>query len=251
MSSDHTHHDLPPAAETRTRVDKAAAGAETPLEPDLSSEAPLGDSAAEAVETVVRRESTLELMATMFNLGQLSQTPQDIPQLALAGRSNVGKSSLINALARRRQLAKVSSTPGKTRSVNLFRVNPEGFYLTDLPGYGYAKRGKEERRLWGALIESYLTHTPQLKAVVILLDCRLPVQDIDRRMVEFANVNGLTLMPVLTKADKCNQRERAARQREWAMHLRGEMALPVSAHTGLGLSALWDQLRQAAEATSE
>lgn len=247
MSSDHTFHEsLPestemiantPCALPDMATSKVAPEEETPDAFEAAAESP--------TENAPRRESTLELMATMFNLQQLTQTPQDIAQLALAGRSNVGKSSLLNALARRRQLAKVSSTPGKTRSVNLFRVNPEGFYITDLPGYGYAKRGKEERRLWGTLIETYLTKTPQLKAVVILLDCRLPVQEIDRRMVDFAKANGLTLLPVLTKADKCNQRERAARQREWAMHLRGDMALPVSAHTGLGISTLWDKLREA------
>lgn len=197
------------------------------------------------------RESSLELAATLYNLAQLRDAARtmmrDAPQLALAGRSNVGKSSLINALARRRQLARVSSTPGKTRSVNLFRVTPEGFYLTDLPGYGYARRGKQERRLWGELIETYLTRTPMMRAVVLLLDCRLPVQEADRLMAGFAREHGLRIVPVLTKADKCNQRERAARQKEWSPYLGGDRALPVSARTGMGVNVLWDRLRAEAD----
>lgn len=189
---------------------------------------------------------TLELTATLFTPEQLRAAVPDAVQFALAGRSNVGKSSLINALARRRQLAKISATPGKTRSVNLFRALPDGFYLTDLPGYGYARRGKEERRAWGTLIETYLLETERLRAVVLLLDCRLPPQAVDRALVNFARAHRLRLLPVLTKADKCNQRERAARQKEWAPMLAGQLALPVSARTGLGVSALWALLREAA-----
>lgn len=197
----------------------------------------------------VRRESTLELAATLFTREQLKAALADMgsaPQIALAGRSNVGKSSLLNALARRRQLAKVSSTPGKTRSVNLFRAVPEGFYVADLPGYGYARRGKAERRAWGELIGDYLTAAPQLRAVAILLDCRLPPQQADRDMVSFARARGLPVLAVLTKADKCSQREREARRREWAVFLRGEAPLPVSARTGMGMAKLWDLLRAAA-----
>lgn len=191
-------------------------------------------------------DPTLELVGTLFTLEQLRAAVPDVPQIAMAGRSNVGKSSLINALARRRQLARISSTPGKTRSVNLFRVTPDGFCLTDLPGYGYARRGKQERKAWGMLIETYLKETPLLKAVALLLDCRLPPQEVDRAMVDFARAHNLTLLPVLTKSDKCNQRERAARQKEWAQHLRGVLPLPVSAKTGLGIHTLWAQLRASA-----
>lgn len=211
--------------------------------PASPSEALAGESRA------AKRESTLELAATLFTREQLKNALADMgdaPQLALAGRSNVGKSSLLNALARRRQLAKVSSTPGKTRSVNLFRAAPEGFFVTDLPGYGYARRGKEERRAWGELIGDYLTATPQLKAVVVLLDCRLPPQQADKDMVGFARAHGLPVLAVLTKADKCNQREREIRRKEWALFLRGVAPLPVSAKTGMGMTRLWDMLREAA-----
>ena len=122
-----------------------------------------------SAEKKKRPEPSLELLATLYTLEQLEEASHDMPQLALAGRSNVGKSSLINALARRKKLAKVSSEPGKTRSVNLFKVLPDGFCLTDLPGYGYARRGHEERRNWAALIQTYLEKTRSLRALVLLL----------------------------------------------------------------------------------
>ena len=182
----------------------------------MSQSRPAPTAAQSEESRAAKRESTLELAATLYTREQLRETLAgmgETPQIALAGRSNVGKSSLLNALARRRQLARVSSTPGKTRSINLFRVVPEGFYITDLPGYGYARRGKAERRAWGELIGDYLTGTPQLKAVVVLLDCRLPPQQADRDMVSFALSRNLPVLAVLTKADKCSQREREARRR--------------------------------------
>ena len=172
--------------------------------------------------------------------------PRDgLPQVAFAGRSNVGKSSVINRLLNRKNFARVGAAPGKTTHINYFLID-RSFYLVDLPGYGYARRGKEERRAWGTLIETYLRETKRLRAVVLLLDCRLPPQAADRAMVDFARVHRLSLLPVLTKADKCNQRERSARQKEWAPMLGGASALPVSARTGLGLPALWALLREAA-----
>ena len=94
---------------------------------------------------------TLTLETTAYTIEQLARMPQ--AQIALAGRSNVGKSSLVNALAGRKALAKVSSTPGKTRSVNYYHVDPDGFYIVDLPGYGYARCSQQERQKWGELLE--------------------------------------------------------------------------------------------------
>ena len=156
--------------------------------------APSAAPPAKSADTpcAVKRESTLELAATLFTREQLKAALADMgasPQIALAGRSNVGKSSLLNALARRKQLAKVSSTPGKTRSVNLFRVVPEGFYVTDLPGYGYAKCSQEERKSWAKLIEYYLTQAPRLKALA--QDC---IHGIDKTLTlhDFRIVTGPT-----------------------------------------------------------
>jgi len=153
---------------------------------------------------------TLTLEATTFNKPQLQEQlsvleQRQEAQIALAGRSNVGKSSLVNALARRKQLAKISATPGKTRSINFYRVAPDGFSLVDLPGYGYAKCSQEERKSWAKLIEYYLTNTPTLKALALLLDCRIPPQALDRDLADFARGHGIPLLPVLTKADKCTQ----------------------------------------------
>lgn len=192
-----------------------------------------------------RPDPTLELLATLYTLEQLEEASHDLPQIALAGRSNVGKSSLINALARRKKLAKVSSEPGKTRSVNLFKVNPDGFCLTDLPGYGYARRGHEERRNWAALIQKYLEETPSLRALVLLIDCRIPVQESDRLMADFARSRKLPVIAVLTKADKCTLKERSAQQKTWETILGGRRPLPVSAVTRLGIDELWRMLREA------
>ena len=104
----------------------------------------------------------LELETTAYTFDQLMHN--DAPQLALAGRSNVGKSSLVNALAQRRKLAKVSATPGKTRSINYYRVSPWNFFLVDLPGYGYAKANHAEREKWGKLLERYLKECSSLLA---------------------------------------------------------------------------------------
>lgn len=187
---------------------------------------------------------TLELVATLYTLGQLEAAARDLPQVAFAGRSNVGKSSLINALARRKALAKVSSEPGKTRSVNIFRVLPDGFCLTDLPGYGYARRAQEERKAWAELIQQYLEHTPSLRALALLIDCRIPTQESDRIMADFARARGLPVLGVLTKADKCSLRERAAQVRIWEGIL-GEKPVIVSSVTRLGLEELWTRLRKA------
>ena len=180
---------------------------------------------------------TLTLEATTFNKPQLQEQLSVLEQhqeaqIALAGRSNVGKSSLVNALARRKQLAKISATPGKTRSINFYRVAPDGFSLVDLPGYGYAKCSQEERKSWAKLIEYYLTNTP------------IPPQALDRDLADFARGHGIPLLPVLTKADKCTQVERSKRQQEWSRLLNGIMPLPVSSKDMRGVDALWSELRR-------
>ena len=192
----------------------------------------------------------LILEETLYTLGQLKSAAPEKAHIALAGRSNVGKSSLINALAKRKQLAKVSSTPGKTRSVNLYRVAPQNFFLTDLPGYGYAKRSKSERELWANLIEKYLVECENLVAVAILLDCRLEPQEADKMMVQFALAHQIPIIPILTKADKCTQKERSERISQWTVLIpRGE-PIAVSSHSGLGLRELWKKLILVAENSS-
>jgi GTP-binding protein len=183
---------------------------------------------------------TLHLEATAYTRSQLV-FPEE-PQVALAGRSNVGKSSLINALAGRKQLAKVSSEPGKTRSVNYYRLDASPAFLVDLPGYGYARCSKEERHKWAGLLEHYLTQTPGLTALLLLLDGRLPPQSSDRSMAEFALAHGMPLIGVLTKVDKGKQREREVSRSAWEALLGDVPLIPVSSHKKTGLETLWEHI---------
>ena len=157
--------------------------------------------------------------------------------------SNVGKSSVINKLLNRKNFARVSAQPGKTIHINYFTID-KAMYLVDLPGYGYAKCSQEERKSWAKLIEYYLTNTPTLKALALLLDCRIPPQALDRDLADFARGHGIPLLPVLTKADKCTQVERSKRQQEWSRLLNGIMPLPVSSKDMRGVDALWSELRR-------
>lgn len=136
-----------------------------------------------------------------------NQYPIDVrPEVAFVGRSNVGKSSIINALTNRRKLAKVSQTPGKTRLINFFLIN-EDLYLVDLPGYGYAKVSKTEKESWGKTIETYLMEREQLKKVVLLVDSRhKPTQD-DIIMHEWIKHFGYKVTVVATKSDKLSNNE--------------------------------------------
>ena len=183
---------------------------------------------------------TLHLEATAYTRSQLV-FPEE-PQVALAGRSNVGKSSLINALAGRKQLAKVSAEPGKTRSVNYYRLDASPAFLVDLPGYGYARCSKDERRKWAGLLEHYLTQTPGLTALLLLLDGRLPPQQSDRAMATFALTHDLPLIGVLTKVDKGKQRERDVARSAWEVLLGDVPLIPVSSHKKTGLETLWDHI---------
>jgi GTP-binding protein len=179
------------------------------------------------------------------------QFPADrLPEFAVVGRSNVGKSSLINSLLRRRLLAKISRTPGKTRAVNLFLVttsDPElsRFYLVDLPGYGYAKVSKSVRAEWGPLIESYLVDRPQLLTVVLLVESRV-VTDQDRQTAAWLRAIGREPLIVATKVDKLKpgERVRALRQTRRELGLSdGQPMIPYSAVTGEGRDDLWGALR--------
>lgn len=181
---------------------------------------------------------TVVLEKTVYLLDQLEAMP--LPQLALAGRSNVGKSSLLNKLTGRKNLAKISSTPGKTRSLNFYRVSPENFYLVDLPGYGYARCSKAERDKWSKLIAAYLRQNAQLFGVVALLDSRLPPQALDIELIQYINTLGIEVVPVLTKADKCKQAVRRMNQAAWQRLLNAKTPpLLISSHSGMNIDKLW------------
>lgn len=142
--------------------------------------------------------------------GTAAQLPKcTTPEIAFAGRSNVGKSTLINKLFQRKNLARVSSVPGKTATINFYRCGEVTF--ADLPGYGYAKRSKSELRRWQELINGYLQDDRDLRAVLLLIDMRHPPTQNDLQMVDFLIDTEMPFAIVLTKADKLNKTERAAR----------------------------------------
>lgn len=162
-----------------------------------------------------------------------------LPEVAFAGRSNVGKSSLLNLLLRRRKFARVSNTPGRTREINFFEVNHE-FLLVDLPGYGYARVSKERRDEWRPLIEGYLTQAVNLKGVVLLLDIRRDPTTEDRQMLDFLAEVGIPTLIAITKADKLTRQAAAQRVTQLAavLELDEEQIVTVSAHTGAGRDEL-------------
>jgi len=142
---------------------------------------------------------------------QFPKTP--MPEIAFAGRSNVGKSSLLNSIVARRGLAKTSSTPGKTQQINFFRIN-DRFHFVDLPGYGYAKVSKTEREAWVRLIESYLRGRDQLRLVVALSDIRHEPTALDRDMFQWLDAIRRPFIVVLTKHDKVTAAQARAREEE-------------------------------------
>jgi GTP-binding protein len=172
-----------------------------------------------------------------------------LPEVAFAGRSNVGKSSLLNALVRRKSFARVSRTPGRTREINFFRVN-NNFVLVDLPGYGYARISKEKKAEWRPMIESYLRRTTQLRGIVLLLDIRREPSEDDRAMLDFLAEVEVPTIVALTKTDKLSKaaaREGAV-QIARSLALEPEQVIPFSAHTGEGRVELLEAITSLVEA---
>jgi GTP-binding protein len=193
---------------------------------------------------------SLEFIGGMASLGGW-RPPAELPEVAFAGRSNVGKSSLLNRLINRKKFARVSNTPGRTREVNFFKVN-ERFVLVDLPGYGYARISKEKRAEWKPLIESYLRGSPQLRGIVQLLDVRHDPTDDDRQMLDFLGELGVPTIVVLTKIDKLRPNERKKRLPELAVMLGvdDDQMIPFSAVTGEGRNELAEAMESLLEQPS-
>lgn len=171
-----------------------------------------------------------------------SQYPEGgLPEFALAGRSNVGKSSFINKMLNRKGLARISSKPGKTQTLNFYLIN-EVLYFVDVPGYGYAKVSKKEREAWGRMIETYLTKREQLKAVVLIVDLRHPPTEDDCLMYDFLKHYGIPCIIIATKADKVPKGK-------WQKHLKvtretlsleeGDEIVLFSSETGEGKDKAW------------
>ncbi|MRX74222.1 YihA family ribosome biogenesis GTP-binding protein [Bacillus lacus] len=170
------------------------------------------------------------------------QYPQgDLPEIALAGRSNVGKSSFINKLLNRKNLARISSKPGKTQTLNFYIIN-EVLHFVDVPGYGYAKVSKTERAAWGKMIEQYMINREQLKAVVLIVDLRHSPSNDDVMMYNFLKHYGIPVIIIATKADKIPKGK-------WEKHLKvvrdtldmdkSDHLILFSSETGLGKDKAW------------
>ena len=190
---------------------------------------------------------SLEFMGGMASAGGW-RPESSLPEIAFAGRSNVGKSSLLNRLVHRKKLARVSNTPGRTREVNFFKVN-DRFILVDLPGYGYARISKERRAEWRPLIEGYLRSSAELRGIVQLLDARHDPTPDDARMLDFLGEVGVPTLIALTKVDKLKPGERktVAVRRAADLGLDVDQVIPFSAVTGEGR----DELAEAIEALLE
>jgi GTP-binding protein len=171
------------------------------------------------------------------------------PEIAFLGRSNVGKSSLINSLLGVKGLARTSSTPGRTQSLNFFLIN-EAFYFVDLPGYGYAKTSQANRRVWGAMVEKYLAQRRQLVLSILIVDARHEPSPLDLQMKSWLQHFGLPYLVVSTKIDKLSANERRASWQRAKRVLATERIIPYSALTRDGAAELWDEI-QASIATQQ
>ena len=176
------------------------------------------------------------------------QYPTDVrPEIAFVGRSNVGKSSLINALMNRKSLARVSGQPGKTRTINFYNIENRLFFV-DLPGYGYAKAPKHEKEKWGNMIESYLKNREQLRCIIQLIDIRHPVSPLDLQMREWLAYYGFEMVFVMTKMDKLKRSQVAAHVKTIRLGLGLEAdtknLLPFSSETKQGRDELLAVIEQ-------
>jgi GTP-binding protein len=173
--------------------------------------------------------------------------PPILPEIAFAGRSNVGKSSLINTLLNRKGLARTSNTPGRTQEINFFRVN-DRFAFIDLPGYGYAKVPEVIRKQWGPMVETYLRVRDNLNLVVLILDVRRDPSEEDLQLMNWLPLYQIPFLAVLTKTDKVSNNGLADRRRRIVEKIGLSAEIPLvafSAKTGAGKESLWREIRKA------
>ncbi len=179
--------------------------------------------------------------------GITSKLPENtLPEVAFAGKSNVGKSSLINALMNRKSYARISATPGKTQTINFYNINQE-LYLVDLPGYGYAKVSEKEKMEWGKLIERYLHGSSQLKIVFLLIDIRHAPSANDKMMYSWIIDQGFYPVIIATKLDKIRRSQKDKQLkilREGLELLKGTKIIAFSAETKQGRDEIWEFIEQ-------
>ena len=186
--------------------------------------------------------SRAEFLVSAFKPNQYPA--HDLPEIAFAGRSNVGKSSLINTLVNRKKLVRTSSTPGRTQSLNFFTVN-DRYCFVDLPGYGYAKVPQMVKKNWGPMMETYLRERKNLKGVVLILDARRTPSRDDQDMLRLMGTCGVPVLPVVTKIDKVPRTKRAAALKAIGSALGGDLVLtPFSSTTGEGRVDVWAAVRE-------
>jgi len=170
---------------------------------------------------------------------------EDIPEIALAGRSNVGKSSVINMLVNMRKLARTSSSPGKTQTINFYKIN-NAFGFVDLPGYGYAKVSKSSKEQWGKMIETYLNNRPNLLEVLQLVDIRHTPTQQDKQMYDWIKQCGFNSIVIATKLDKISrgQRQQQLNTIRKELQMGDNLLIPVSSENREGKDILWEAITE-------
>jgi GTP-binding protein len=186
----------------------------------------------------------VELVISAVRPAQYPET--ELPEFALAGRSNVGKSSFINKLIGRKSMARISSKPGKTQTLNFYKIEEELFFV-DVPGYGYAKVSKTEREAWGKMIETYITSREQLRAVIQIVDLRHAPSKDDQMMYDFMKHYNIPCIIIATKADKIPKGKWDKHKkivRETLDMEKGDPLIVFSSETGLGKDEAWKQIEK-------
>ena len=180
-------------------------------------------------------------------IGVTSAIPQtELPEVAFAGKSNVGKSSLINALMNRKSYARTSSQPGKTQTINYYNIN-DAMFLVDLPGYGYANANQQVKAKWGKMVEKYLKVSKQLRQVFLLIDIRHDPSANDKMMYDWIVANGYHPVIIATKLDKLKRSQIPKHVKAVRTGLgleKDDILIPVSSHTKQGIPELWETIEQ-------
>lgn len=180
----------------------------------------------------------------------ISQMPSNtLPHIAFAGRSNVGKSTLLNSLVGQRKLARTSKTPGRTQALNFFLID-DRYYFVDLPGYGYARAPLKMRREWGTLVDNYVNNVDNLCGMIFLVDCRRDLSEDDKTLLDWLDAKRIPFLPVLTKADKLSRSALLKKGEELKISL-GVRPVFFSAPRGLGKDELVEKIEILANARRE